>query len=187
MKIKIGISPIAWLNDDMPILSKGITVEKCLSEIVKCGYTGVENCGSFPKNKKAIQKLLNRFNLKFSGGWYSANLIKNSVNSEFSKMKSILQIFKVVITYFAYVHMGILQAVTRNVPRAYSENNIEKVKNIKDLSFTFYSLVTIFGFFILWLCYFFNEKLNNSFDLIYLILLTFIIAISHANNFMKSQ
>jgi len=94
MKIKIGISPIAWLNDDMPILSKGITVEKCLSEIVKCGYTGVENCGSFPKNKKAIQILLNRFNLKFSGGWYSANLIKNSVNSEFNKMKSILQIFK---------------------------------------------------------------------------------------------
>ena len=52
MKIKIGISPIAWLNDDMPNLSKGITVEKCLSEIVECGYTGVENCGSFPKDKK---------------------------------------------------------------------------------------------------------------------------------------
>ncbi len=93
-KLKIGISPIAWLNDDMPNLSKGITVEKCLSEIVKCGYTGVENCGSFPKDKNKIRKLLKKFNLKFSGGWHSANLIKNSVNSEFKKMKSILEVFK---------------------------------------------------------------------------------------------
>jgi inosose dehydratase len=93
-KIKIGISPIAWLNDDMPNLSKGITVEKCLSEIAKCGYAGVENCGSFPTEKNKIEKLLKRFNLKFSGGWYSANLIKNSVNSEFKKMKNILEIFK---------------------------------------------------------------------------------------------
>ena len=94
MKIKIGISPIAWLNDDKPKLSKGITVERCLSEIVKCGYTGVENCGSFPKEKKKIQALLKRFNLKFSGGWYSSNLIDNSVNQELKKMKNILQVFK---------------------------------------------------------------------------------------------
>ena len=94
MKIKIGISPIAWLNDDMPNLSKDISVEKCLSEVVKCGYAGVENCGSFPKEKKKIKKLLKKFDLKFSGGWYSANLIKNSVNSEFKKMKNILEVFK---------------------------------------------------------------------------------------------
>ncbi len=94
MRIKIGISPIAWLNDDMPMLSKGITVEKCLSDIVKCGYTGVENCGSFPKEKKKIQKLLKKFKLKFSGGWYSANLLNNSVNKELKKMKRILEVFK---------------------------------------------------------------------------------------------
>tara|TARA_A100001011_G_C14135381_1_gene767330 strand:- start:95 stop:973 length:879 start_codon:yes stop_codon:yes gene_type:complete len=94
MKIKIGISPIAWLNDDMPMLSKGITVEKCLSDIVKCGYTGVENCGSFPKEKQKIQRLLKKFNLKFSGGWYSANLLQNSVDVEFKKMKKILEVFK---------------------------------------------------------------------------------------------
>ena len=93
-QIKIGIAPIAWLNDDMPKLTSHISVNQCLKEINKCGYKGVENCGSFPKKTHEIKNLLKKFNLKFSGGWYSGSLLKISVSDEFKRMSSVLSVFK---------------------------------------------------------------------------------------------
>ena len=92
--IKIGIAPIAWLNDDMPNLTSHISVNQCLEEINKCGYKGVENCDSFPKKTFEIKKLLKKFNLKFSGGWYSGSLLSISVNDEFKKMSNTLKVFR---------------------------------------------------------------------------------------------
>ena len=32
-KVKLGIAPIAWTNDDMPDLGKENTFEQCISEM----------------------------------------------------------------------------------------------------------------------------------------------------------
>ena len=42
MKIKIGIAPIAWSNDDMPELGGDTPIEICLDEAKKSGFTGIE-------------------------------------------------------------------------------------------------------------------------------------------------
>ena len=36
-KVKLGIAPIAWTNDDMPDLGKENTFEQCVSEMALAG------------------------------------------------------------------------------------------------------------------------------------------------------
>ena len=42
MKIKLGIAPIAWSNDDMPELGGDTPIEQCLEEASSAGFTGIE-------------------------------------------------------------------------------------------------------------------------------------------------
>lgn len=41
-KVKLGIAPIGWTNDDMPDLGKENTFQKCVSEMALAGFTGSE-------------------------------------------------------------------------------------------------------------------------------------------------
>ena len=41
-KVKLGIAPIAWTNDDLPDLGKENTFEQCVSEMALAGFTGSE-------------------------------------------------------------------------------------------------------------------------------------------------
>ena len=54
MKIKIGIAPIAWSNDDMPELGGDTPIEICLDEAKKAGFSGIELGGKFPRNPGII-------------------------------------------------------------------------------------------------------------------------------------
>ena len=65
MSIKLGIAPIAWSNDDMPELGGDTTLEQCLSEASKAGFTGIESGGKFPKNSKELLPKLEKENLQF--------------------------------------------------------------------------------------------------------------------------
>ena len=94
MSIKLGIAPIAWSNDDMPELGGETTLEQCLSEASKAGFTGIESGGKFPKNSKELLPKLKKENLKLCSGWYGAQLLKNSPKEEFSLMRSQLDLFK---------------------------------------------------------------------------------------------
>ena len=42
MTIRFGVSPIAWINDDMPELGGDTPLESVLSEIQEVGFAGVE-------------------------------------------------------------------------------------------------------------------------------------------------
>ena len=94
MSIKLGIAPIAWSNDDMPELGGDTTLEQCLGEASKAGFTGIESGGKFPKNSKELLPKLEKENLKLCSGWYGAHLLKNSPKEEFSLMRSQLDLFK---------------------------------------------------------------------------------------------
>ena len=54
MSIKLGIAPIAWSNDDMPELGGDTTLEQCLAEASKAGFTGIESGGKFPKKSNEL-------------------------------------------------------------------------------------------------------------------------------------
>ena len=94
MSIKLGIAPIAWSNDDMPELGGETTLEQCLSEASKAGFTGIESGGKFPKNSKELIPKLEKENLELCSGWYGATLLKNTPKEEFKLMREQMNLFK---------------------------------------------------------------------------------------------
>ena len=94
MSIKLGIAPIAWSNDDMPELGGETTLEQCLSEASKAGFTGIESGGKFPKNSKELIPKLEKENLQLCSGWYGATLLKNTPKVEFKLMREQMDLFK---------------------------------------------------------------------------------------------
>ena len=94
MSVKFGISPIAWSNDDMPELGGETSLETCLSEARKAGFSGVESGGKFPKNSKELIPILEKFNISLCSGWYGANLLKRSVKEEMENIRAQLDLFK---------------------------------------------------------------------------------------------
>ena len=93
MSIKLGIAPIAWSNDDMPELGGDTTLEQCLSEASKAGFTGIESGGKFPKNSKELLPKLEKENLNFVLVVWSSTF-KNTPKEEFSLMRIRLDLFK---------------------------------------------------------------------------------------------
>ena len=94
MSVKLGIAPIAWSNDDMPELGGDTTLDQCLSEASEAGFSGIESGGKFPKISKELIPLLEKYNLNLCSGWYGANLRKNSVKEEISKIQEQLKLFQ---------------------------------------------------------------------------------------------
>ena len=79
---RLAKAPIAWLNDDMPEISEGITLDTCLSEIRDIGYIGTELGGSFPQDKVQLKQTLDAYKLKLVGGWFSGGLLSHSLEKE---------------------------------------------------------------------------------------------------------
>lgn len=91
---KIGISAIAWLNDDMPELTKHISLEQALSDMQKIGFSGTENGGAFPDDSGELQALLSQYELELVSGWYSGTLGKNSFGDEVKAIDKQLRLFR---------------------------------------------------------------------------------------------
>ena len=51
-KVKLGIAPIAWTNDDMPDLGGGNTFEQCVSEMALAGFKGTELGNKYPADPR---------------------------------------------------------------------------------------------------------------------------------------
>jgi len=94
MSIKLGVAPIAWSNDDMPELGGETSLEQCLSEASRAGFTGIESGGKFPKNSKELLPKLEKENLQLCSGWYGATLLKNTPKEEFELMREQMNLFK---------------------------------------------------------------------------------------------
>jgi inosose dehydratase len=58
MTIRFGVSPIAWINDDMPELGGDTPLESVLADCQAIGFTGVELGGVFPRDPAVLKPLL---------------------------------------------------------------------------------------------------------------------------------
>ena len=94
MSIKLGVSPIAWSNDDMPELGGKTSLEQCLKEANLAGFSGIESGGKFPKDSKDLLPKLNKENLQLCSGWYGAKLLSNTAKEEMELMRNQLNLFK---------------------------------------------------------------------------------------------
>lgn len=82
MSVKIGISPIAWQNDDLPDLTAAYTMEQALREAREIGYTGVERGRRMPQDTEGLRTYLAANDIALCGGWCSGNLMVASVAEE---------------------------------------------------------------------------------------------------------
>ncbi len=86
--IKLGISPLSWMNSDIPSLGSHIAVEHCLSEAALIGYRGVELEDPFRKVMDRLPKLLQDRGLTCVAGWHSTFLLQNPLEQELESLKS---------------------------------------------------------------------------------------------------
>lgn len=82
-KVKLGIAPIAWTNDDMPDLGKENTFEQCISEMALAGYTGSEIGNKYPRDTEILKKALELRGMTICNAWFSTFLLtKTYVENE---------------------------------------------------------------------------------------------------------
>ncbi len=93
MGVQLGISPIAWSNDDLPQLGGDTPLETCLRESRLAGYTGVEAGGKFPLDAAALGPQLRAHGLQLVSGWFSGRLLEGSVARERERIEQQLATF----------------------------------------------------------------------------------------------
>ncbi len=94
MKLKFGMSPISWSNDDLPELGGDTTLTTCLHETRMAGYTGTEVGGKFPTDTVALGKVLAEHDLQLASGWYSGQLLHISAQQEIERIAEQLYRFR---------------------------------------------------------------------------------------------
>ena len=82
MSVKIGISPIAWQNDDLPDLTAAYTMDQALKEAREIGYIGVERGRRMPQDTQGLRQFLREYDLALCGGWCSGTLLVSEVATE---------------------------------------------------------------------------------------------------------
>ena len=94
MNIRIGINPLTWTNDDLPSLGAENSLETCLSEGVKAGFSGFELGNKFPRNSNELKELLRPYGLDLVSGWYSGQLLSRSVEEELAAIQEHLKLLR---------------------------------------------------------------------------------------------
>ena len=93
-KVKLGIAPIAWTNDDLPDLGGENTFEQCVSEMALAGFTGSEVGNKYPKDPEILKKALRLRGVEICNQWFSSFLISKpfeEVEKEFRAQLSFLK------------------------------------------------------------------------------------------------
>jgi len=96
MTIRFGVSPIAWINDDMPELGGDTPLSKVLGDARDIGFAGIELGGKFPRDPTELRALLDEYGLELIGGWYSSNLLLRSAQDEIAAMADHLALLQLL-------------------------------------------------------------------------------------------
>ena len=94
MKVRIGINPIMWTNDDFPELGGDTPLEVCLSETKQAGYSGTELGGKFPRQSAELKPIMARYGLEVISGWYDGRCDEKNVAEEMEAITPHLQLLK---------------------------------------------------------------------------------------------
>ena len=94
MAIRFGVSPIAWINDDMPELGGNTPLATVLSDASEIGFHGIELGGKFPRDPHLLRELLGEHGLDLVGGWYSGALLNRSAQAEIAALQPHLKLLQ---------------------------------------------------------------------------------------------
>jgi inosose dehydratase len=92
--IRFGVAPIAWSNSDLPQLGGDTTLETCLRESRKAGFSGTETGVKFPMDAGFLAPLLQKHKLKLVSGWFSGELLRKTVKAEQARILAQMETFR---------------------------------------------------------------------------------------------
>lgn len=96
MKAKLGMSPIAWWNDDLPQLSDDVSLEECLRQSRSAGFTGMEKGRRFPESAAEMLPILKRADVTLCGGWFSGTIVNEPIEANKQRIQPMIDLFKAV-------------------------------------------------------------------------------------------
>ena len=74
-KVKLGIAPIGWCNDDMPELGAENTFRQTVSEMALAGFAGCEIGNKYPKDPVELKWELDLRGMRIASRWFSSFLL----------------------------------------------------------------------------------------------------------------
>jgi inosose dehydratase len=96
MKAKLGMSPIAWWNDDLVELSDDVSLEECLRQSRSAGFTGMEKGRRFPDDPEVMLPILKKADVTLCGGWFSGTLVNEEMAANQDRIAPMIALFKAV-------------------------------------------------------------------------------------------
>lgn len=119
MKAKLGMSPIAWWNDDLAELSDDVSLEECLRQSRSAGFTGMEKGRRFPEDPAVLLPILKQADVTLCGGWFSGTLVEESLEANKERIAPMIELFKAVnAPCIVYGEVGRSIQGKRDVPLA---------------------------------------------------------------------
>ena len=94
MQAKLGMSPIAWWNDDLVELSDDVSLEECLRQSRSAGFTGMEKGRRFPDDPQVMLPILKAADVTLCGGWFSGTLEYEDLRANHDRIASIIELIK---------------------------------------------------------------------------------------------
>lgn len=119
MKAKLGMSPIAWWNDDLVELSDDVSLEECLRQSRSAGFTGMEKGRRFPDDPDVMLPILKAADVTLCGGWFSGTLVDEDIATNKDRIQPMIELFKAVgAPCIVYGEVGRSIQGKRDVPLA---------------------------------------------------------------------
>ena len=119
LKAKLGMSPIAWWNDDLPQLSDDVSLEECLRQSRSAGFTGMELGRRFPTDPDEMLPILRAADVTLCGGWFSGTLTHESLEANKDRIQPMIDLFKAVdAPCVVYGEVGLSIQGDQSVPLA---------------------------------------------------------------------
>ncbi len=81
-KIKLGITPTLWWNDDFPLIDIGIPFEQCVSEMALAGFHGCSIGHKYPTEPSVLERELTLRGLRVSEPWVSTYFTIKSMRQQ---------------------------------------------------------------------------------------------------------
>ena len=96
VQAKLGMSPIAWWNDDLPELSEDVSLEECLRQSRSAGFIGMELGRRFPRDPEVMLPILKAADVTLCGGWFSGTLVDEEPAVNRERIAPMIELFKAV-------------------------------------------------------------------------------------------
>lgn len=93
LKAKLGMSPIAWWNDDLPEISDDVSLEECLRQSREAGFTGMEMGRRFPRDPAILMPILKAADVSLCGGWFSGTLAGEELSVNKDRIQPMIDLF----------------------------------------------------------------------------------------------